>query len=85
MPTTEEPEEYLFVGTQDLKIASDYSGLNFAELMKIDCVSYRILVRDAFIFNMKQTKEGREALKDSWYLEQTKPDKQALRKKYKEQ
>lgn len=75
-------QEWLFVGTEDLKLASDYSKLNFKDLLNIDCISYRLLVRDAFIYKMKQSQEGREYLEECWLLKQTTPDRHKLRQKF---
>lgn len=65
-----------------MKLAADYSGLSFAELYELDCVSYITLVRDAFVYRMKQSKEGREYLEDAWYIKQTSPDRKKLREKF---
>lgn len=48
----------------------------------MDCISYRILVRDAFIFKMRQTEEGREYLETAYTLKQTEPDRKQLREKF---
>ena len=39
--------------------------------------------RDIFIGTCKKTKEGREYLENAYRLEQTKPERDKLRKKYK--
>ena len=83
MPTEEKYKPFLIVDTEDLKVASDYSGLDFGELLSLDCVSYKMLFRDAFIYKLKQSKEGQEYLEYCWILEQTKPDRGSLRNKFK--
>ena len=65
-----------------MKLASDYSLLNFNELLDLDCVSYLTIVRDAFIYKMKQSEEGREYLENCWLLRQTAPDRKTLREKF---
>lgn len=65
-----------------MKLAADYSGFNFGELLEMDCVSFKTLFRDAFIYKMKQTKEGRDYLEDCWTLTQTSPDREKLREKF---
>lgn len=72
----------MLVGSEDLKLAADYSKLNFDELLNLDCISYKILVRDAFIYKLKQTEEGREYLEECWLLKQTSPDRNKLRNKF---
>jgi hypothetical protein len=39
------------------------------------------LLRDAVIFNYMHTEEGNEYLENCWRMEQTVPDREALRKK----
>lgn len=83
MPTEQEPQkEYLTVQTEDLKLLCDYSGMGFSELLELDCVSYKILFRDAYIFKLKQSQEGKEYLENCWILTQTAPDRKELRKKF---
>lgn len=65
-----------------MKLASDYSKLNFDELFDLDCISYRIIVRDAFVYKLKQSEEGREYLEECWLLKQTTPDRHKLRQKF---
>lgn len=48
----------------------------------MDYIDYLIYRRDAFIHKMSQTKDGEEYLNKAWRLEQTKPDKEALRNKF---
>ena len=82
MPTNEEYKSYLVVGTEDLKIMRDYSGIDFDSLYQLDCITFKILFKDAYIYNLKQTKEGREYLENCWLLTQTAPDRKALRNKF---
>jgi hypothetical protein len=44
-------------------------------------LTYLTWRRDAFIYRWMQTKKGREYLDNAWRMEQTKPDRAALRKK----
>lgn len=55
--------------------------LDVNELDYIDYLTYR---RDAFIYKQSQTEHGREYLENAFRLEQTKPDRQKLRKFSKE-
>ena len=59
----------------------DYSGLSFPEVEALDYLTYLTWRRDAFIHKWSQTEKGREYLDNAWRLEQTKPDREALRKK----
>ncbi|MCB8575622.1 hypothetical protein L0P28_06975 [Dorea formicigenerans] len=49
--------------------------------MEID--TYLFFMREAMIFENSQTEEGREYLKNCWRMEQTKPDREGLRKNFK--
>lgn len=56
-----------------------YTGLNFHEVGALDYVQYLAYRRDAYIYYLDQTEEGREYLGNAWRMEQTKPDRHALR------
>ena len=60
-------------------MVSDYTGLNFNEVVELDCITFKMLVRDAFIDTMSQTEEGRDYLEQCWILDQTEPDIARLR------
>lgn len=77
--TGEEVKEYLTTETEELKKVSDYSGLDFDECLSLGMDTYKQLFRDAFIHDMKQSKEGKEYLEDCWLLQQTTPDKNKLK------
>lgn len=47
----------------------------------LDVFEYFSLLRDAVIYKLMQTEEGREYLDKCWVLEQTKPDRKRLREK----
>ena len=60
---------------------AEYSGLSFREVEELDYLTYLTWRRDAFLYKWSQTEKGREYLDNAWRLEQTKPDRAALRKK----
>lgn len=62
-------------------LVSVYSGLNFHEVGQLDYGTYLLWLRDAYINSLNQTEEGREYLDNAWRMEQTKPDRAALRRK----
>ena len=64
------------------KLVSEYSGLNFVEIEELPIDTYMLLLRDAFIYKQNQSEAGRDYLKKCWILEQTEPDRQALRRKF---
>jgi hypothetical protein len=61
---------------------SNYTGFNFHEVGQLNYVEYLTYRRDAFIFTMNQTEKGQEYLDNAWRMEQTKPDRAALRRKF---
>ena len=74
------------MGDHDYKITTwwerlvcGYTGLNFHEVGALDYVQYLTYRRDAYIYNLEQTEDGREYLENAWRMEQTKPDRAALR------
>ena len=62
---------------------AQYTGLNFFQVRQLDYVKYLTWLRDAYIHNLNQTEDGREYLENAWRMEQTAPDRSALRKKIK--
>lgn len=47
--------------------------------MELDCYTYRVLLKDAFVHKMSQSKDGQEYLESAWILQQTAPDRDKLR------
>ena len=74
LPNGEEPDEYLLTDTMSLKMVSDYTRLNFNEVVELDCITFKMLLRDAFIDMMSKSEEGRDYLEQCWILKQTEPD-----------
>lgn len=64
------------------KVVSDYSRLNFNEIMDLPLSRYLQLRRDGFIYRLSQTESGREYLENCWILEQTEPDRKQLRERF---
>ena len=60
---------------------AEYTGLNFYEVWGMNYILYLTLRRDAFIAWASSTKRGEEYLDNAWRMEQTEPDRKALRKK----
>lgn len=63
------------------QLVAEYTGLTLYDVRELDYLDYLLLRRDAFIHKMNQTEKGREYLDNAWRMEQTKPDRLALRKK----
>lgn len=60
---------------------ADYTGLDFLQVEALDYLTYLTWRRDAFIHKMSQTEKGQEYLDNAWRMEQTEPDRAALRRK----
>lgn len=69
--------------TRGEKLVMDYCGLNIAQIQELQIDTYLFLMREAMIYENSKTKEGREYLYDCWRMEQTKPDRKAIREKIK--
>ena len=84
MPYEIEDNNNIFydIETTEVKLISDYTGLNFYECLSLDCYTYRLLFRDAYIYKMSQTEQGRAYLEECYYLTQTKPDVNSLRQQF---
>lgn len=63
-------------------LVAQYTGLNILQVEELDYIDYLMYRRDAFIYRMSQTEEGEKYLNNAWRLEQTKPDRDSLRKKF---
>ena len=63
------------------RLVAEYTGLNFLQIAELDYLQYLVWLRDAYIYKLSRTEEGQEYLDNAWRMEQTKPDREALRKK----
>lgn len=70
------------VETIEVKTIAEYTGISVFEVENLCYYDYCVLRHDAFIYRMRQTEGGRKYLYDCWALEQTKPDRKALREKF---
>jgi hypothetical protein len=48
--------------------------------MELDCFTFKQLMADGLIHQLRQTEKGREYLENAHILKQTKPDRVKLRK-----
>ena len=63
-------------------LVREYTGLNFLQIKKLDYIEYLQYRRDAFISWLNRTEAGQEYLRNAWRMEQTEPDRAALRRKF---
>jgi len=60
----------------------DYCRLDICDIQEMPIDLYLFFLREAMIYENSQTQEGREYLKNCWFMEQTKPDRGKLREKF---
>ena len=65
-----------------LNLVAVYTGLNFHQIQRLNYIEYLTYRRDAFITKLNGSEEGREYLRNAWRMEQTEPDRAALRRKF---
>lgn len=58
----------------------EYTGLSIVEVGELCYYDYLLLLRDAVIYTLSQSKKGREYLEECWILEQTDIDRASMRK-----
>ncbi|MBQ8143817.1 MAG: hypothetical protein IJ452_04915 [Butyricicoccus sp.] len=61
---------------------AEYTGLSFVEVGQLNYLEYLTYRRDALIYTLSRTDAGEEYLNNAWRMEQTKPDRAALREKF---
>lgn len=64
-------------------LVAEYTGLTLVEVGRLDYLVYLTWRRDAYIHKLNSTEKGKEYLDNAWRMEQTKPDREALRRKLK--
>lgn len=78
-PEENEYKHYYNCNSSDIKIVSDYTGLNFLEIHELDIFTFWAWFHDAFVRNCEQSEKGRDYLEKCWTNSQTEPDREALR------
>lgn len=64
------------------RLVAEYTGLNFHQVGQLDYGTYLLWRRDAYIYFLDRSEDGREYLDNAWRMEQTKPDRIKLRQKF---
>ncbi len=65
--------------SSDIKIVSDYTGLNFLQVWDLELFEYWGYLHDTIIWNCEKTESGIEYLKSAYNHSQTEPDREKLR------
>ena len=63
-------------------LVQQYTGLSFKQIKALPYIEYLQYRRDAFINWCNQSEAGQEYLRNAWRMEQTEPDRAALRRKF---
>lgn len=63
-------------------MVSVYTGLDFQKVGQLNLIEYLQYQRDAFIHWLNQSERGQEYLANAWRMEQTEPDRAALREHF---
>lgn len=63
-----------------MKRISEYTGLNFIQVMQLPYSYFLMLNRESWIYTYDSSPAGREILKNLWRLKQTDADVRAVRK-----
>jgi hypothetical protein len=63
-------------------LVREYTGLNFHQVKQLNYIEYLAYRRDAFINWLNRSEAGQEYLRNAWRMEQTEPDRAALRRKF---
>lgn len=69
------------VETRAEKLVIDYLNINIFDVQEMSIDIYLYFMREAYIYRLEQTKEGREYLDNCWRMEQTKPDRAKIRER----
>lgn len=75
----EKYEDMIYSHTAEQKLISEYTGLDFNEIMDLPYSLYFLYRHDAWVDRQRKTEDGREFLQTLWRLKQTKPDLDAVR------
>jgi hypothetical protein len=63
-------------------LVAEYTGLDFLQIKQLNYIEYLTYRRDAFIAMLNKSETGQEYLRNAWRMEQTEPDRAALRRKF---
>ena len=75
VPEESDYKPYLSNKSGDLKIVSDYTGLNFNEVYQLEIFDYWQYLHDAVVWNCSKTEQGRDYLEKAYMLKQTEPER----------
>ena len=78
-PEDDEQKHYYNCNSTDIKIVSDYTGLNFCQIHELDIFTFWAWLHDAVVWDCNKSEDGQDYLEKCWTNLQTEPDRTALR------
>ena len=78
-PEEREDKAYFNNPSSDVKLVSNYTGLDFYAVEDMEIFEYYGYLHDAVVWGCSKTRSGREYLENAYYYSQTEPDRKALR------
>lgn len=81
---TEDGGAHYKTQTRAEKLVIDYLNISIFDIQEMPIDLYMYFMREAYIHELSQTKEGKEYLENCWRMEQTEPDRKKIREKIKE-
>lgn len=80
---TEDSGAHYKTQTRAEKFVIDYLNISIFDIQEMPIDLYMYFMREAYIHELSQTKEGKEYLENCWRMEQTEPDRKKIREKIK--
>ena len=80
---TEDGGAHYKTQTRAEKLVIDYLNISIFDIQEMPIDLYMYFMREAYIHELSQTKEGKEYLENCWRMEQTEPDRKKIREKIK--
>lgn len=73
-PGGEDSEGTEPINTIDLKFVADYAGISIPAAEELDVLEFFLLLHDAAVWKLSQSKDGREYLETAARLRMTEPE-----------
>lgn len=80
---TEDGGAHYKTQTRAEKLVIDYLNISIFDIQEMPIDLYMYFMREAYIHELSQKKEGKEYLENCWRMEQTEPDRKKIREKIK--
>ena len=78
-PQESEYKVFFENNSSDLKIISDYTLMNFMQILEINIFEYWGYLHDAVVWNCEKSQQGRDYLESAYNHSSKEPDRKGLR------